>query len=542
MRNITPKLDQAHLIEQLIKFMAHYRNIPKIPLTEATEYRKGLCLGFSTLLAFKTAQDKGLWWKAILEIISQTTINENTLSAESTLPENTENIDYPTVVDIFLKVTGEILANQKTLQENISSLIQSHEKAAGHFSPSALETLLDENLFHPQQICLIRSINHACTIHFQNNEWHFYDPNNQEGEVVFKNKLDFILKITATLGFTLCIEIINLDLLMTAKTTLFARIFQKICDEKPAEVIENAGLHIMTYQSPKALLKIMQLANDNREIKLALQEAIKLKSKKGHTGLHYLSQFEPACLNELNILAKNHKEIKDAIEDAKVIDNAFKDFLETKKMLEEILIPIAIEFDNISSIERAITLIEELFKIIPIYSTHLQLKMEFDKEATLLDIEEAYDPLALLSIALKNNVITNTALLTITLKVSENTALTSPIKLTLIEMIKASCLIKNDNSLLFLKICLVEKMERYLYDNPESKQKEQLLSAKSEILNAENFEEITAILNLQREQSTKSPRTRLFTEEDFGKCLDACFKTTNAFIADIHRKNTQQIV
>ena len=109
-------------------------------------------------------------------------------------------------------------------------------------------------------------------------------------------------------------------------------------------------------------------------------------------------------------------------------------------------------------------------------------------------------------------------------------------------MIKASCLIKNDNSLLFLKICLVEKMERYLYDNPESKQKEQLLSAKSEILNAENFEEITAILNLQREQSTKSPRTRLFTEEDFGKCLDACFKTTNAFIADIHRKNTQQIV
>ena len=532
MRDKTPRLDQTHLIEQLIKFMAHYRNTPKIPLTEATRYRKGLCLGFSTLLAFKTAQDKGLWWKAVLEIISQTSIDEKALSTESTLPENTENVDYPNLYDIFLKTTGEILANQESLQGNILNLIQSHEKAAGHFSPSTLETLLDENLFHPQQICLIRSINHACAIHFQNNEWHFYDPNNQEGEVIFKNKLDLILKITATLGFTVCIEIINLDPLMTAKTTLFKTIFQKICDEKPTEVIERTGLHIMTYHSPKALLKIMRLANDNNEIRLALEEAIKLKSKKGCTGLHYLSQFEPACLSELNELAKNHEEIQEAIEAAKVLESAFKDFLETKNMFEEILIPIAIEIDTICNTERAMTLIEELFKIIPLYSTHTQLKMEFDREATLLDIDEAYNPFVLLSIALKNKVITNTALLTITMEVSENAAFTSIIKLTLIGIIKGSYLIESDNPLLFLKICLIEKIEGYLYDNPESKQKERLLLLKSEILNADCFEDITHILNLHLEQTTKSPHTGFFSEEDFGKCLEFCFKTTNAFIAD----------
>lgn len=519
MRSPHPDLSQKHLIEQLIKFTAFIPDCSKIPPNKLIECRRGLCQGFSILFAFQTAQNKGIWWKAVLETISQTPIEQNALSTKSHLPQTEEDKDFLTAYDILLRAAINIYANQNELQKNIAHLVQFYEKAAGNFSPSDIAFLLDEKVIQGKNFCLLGSITHACALRYHNTQWHFYDPNNPAGEIAFESKWDCISEIIKILGYSLCFQIMSLDPQAKETMAIFAEKFQQLCNEKPHELLESTGLPMIATYMPELLDQLLQKTTTNPAIKVAFCESLTKKNLTGKVGFSYLYRYQRQKLLEL---AKEDNEIKKAIDNAKSIEIDFVDLLQAKNQLEEILLPIATEIEEICDASDAIRLADNVFKTIPPFIEYTQLKNEYDPKATRLTIDEAYDPLHLHLQLIQHKKMTDNALHCIIMMISEKENFCSLIKLSLFDDIKNHIFHEKNGTLLHLYILLVEKIEEYLYDHPQSLQKNKATQLKLEILNAEHIENICTLLKLHLDQTNQSPWTSLFVTDNFDGCLDGC--------------------
>ncbi len=170
-RNLTQTEKSAQLAtcDSLIK------NNQPLSAQERTNYRKGLCYGFSVMHSYMNAEQKLDWWKELLITLSQWDGQEASLATQTNLSQSRSTNE--TYDSLFRRCTDAVLFHQgdtHVTQTRESQQFQfltpnglfesgtgekikpeAHTTAIGTFSDKNLMAMLDEATFSSQSICLI---------------------------------------------------------------------------------------------------------------------------------------------------------------------------------------------------------------------------------------------------------------------------------------------------------------------------------------------------------------------------------------------------
>lgn len=283
------KSDQISIYQELIK--------KSQPLTEEekSNYKKGLCYGFSVVHSYMNATEKLAWWKELLSTLSQWDGDEallqtktNLIGSEST-DETYDSLFQRAASYVLFNFAGnyinEIIGSNQTDFLTEKSLFETehgekiknecHAIASGHFSKHNLEQLLNETTFSSKSICLIHSLTHTCAIHFDSKEkkWFFYDPNSREGEKEFSDKTKLIQTIQRTLGKSLAVEVASWDKYQAEKIKLFADTYNKIVKTNPDELVAEKGL-LFLVEHPDLLSSIFTKAKTDKSLAFTIATAL----------------------------------------------------------------------------------------------------------------------------------------------------------------------------------------------------------------------------------------------------------------------------
>ena len=223
----------------------------------------------------------------------------------------------------FLKTQKELQKVKKEKGVNTSQFnidkhkIKHHATASGYLTKDILNILLQKETFTKNIICTISFIGyyykfipveHACSLHYKENKWYFYDPNTGEHEYTEKHHL--ISAIHKKLGKNLCIETASFhDEKGRNEINSFHKIYIKYLRKHYIEMMQSNGLGVIGVSSPHALPIIIEeiIRNSSSQEKFFNMLPKQNQDPKKCTALHIIARDAPKCLPELINLAKNNK-------------------------------------------------------------------------------------------------------------------------------------------------------------------------------------------------------------------------------------------
>jgi len=263
---------------------------------------RGYCFGFSLCDGAMELTGKLNWWENALVEFYHWDGKKNSLDEEVLIPDSIQNKKI-TRRELFKRIINYIIstfADEKTFEEflpkSISQLnilqpdahvliknnqeikqsyfeiiddqgqiqtIKKENKIAGNFTNADLDSILSEQTISGT-VCLILSIDHAMRLSYANNLWTLYDPEYSHKETKTMRftgtKKEVIAEIFACLhthSMAIQVAAFNEDKKMEFPT------YDKLMKESPEKLLEVHGLHIIAWDTSKAIFKLVELAKDN---------------------------------------------------------------------------------------------------------------------------------------------------------------------------------------------------------------------------------------------------------------------------------------
>ncbi|MDP1573669.1 MAG: hypothetical protein Q8L78_01860 [Coxiellaceae bacterium] len=277
-------LDEKALsrISQIAQLLQKHTSLTQ---QEESNYRKGLCHGFSIMHAYMNATEKLDAWKNTLKIMSEWDGMEDSLAHEAA-NETYDRLFQQRINDVLFSQQGSVTNVEQTdfltpnglfRSENDETIkAESRVVAAGYFSNKHLLAFLNEAVFSSKAICLIKSGGHACSIRYDSNQqkWFFYDPNNNDGETEYSDKLSLIKRIKKTLGNSLCLEVASWNSTEAEKIQLLRKAYLEIVTTDSAEIVQEFGLYFIARNNPEQLTAIIEKAKQDENLCLAIAKAL----------------------------------------------------------------------------------------------------------------------------------------------------------------------------------------------------------------------------------------------------------------------------
>jgi hypothetical protein len=150
---------------------------------------------------------------------------------------------------------------------------------AGH-----LGKLLDKfNFFNKElalrdSICLIGNDKHGCSFRYDviNECWAFYNPDNQNGELLFKSEKDFQSEILRVLGNDLSIIYAFFDM------SCGDNCGEELIHQFACELVRDLGLFLIAHYAPYQLAALFDLARNDADLRCAMEKTVKLVELRGN--------------------------------------------------------------------------------------------------------------------------------------------------------------------------------------------------------------------------------------------------------------------
>lgn len=277
------RIDQQTIIDNLLTFLSErVRDKQTHHPTESWEIEAywanltaGACHGFSICRAAMRITGKLDWWEAALKAIATWDGKLSSLQQSVLLPQADDNKPV-SLETIFDRIANYIIFNHGTsflfpplyyeqqsftkqggdfqiLQESQLSTVNNRYSIGGHFTVEDLAWSLEDEATKQaleKNICLVCNFSHACELSYSNHQWHFYDPNYEDGKAKSFNDTT-----------SLATEIINrlepnITIQMTCMQTPPSLPFPNYCHllrNNPDKFINGMGLLTITNYAPKLL-------------------------------------------------------------------------------------------------------------------------------------------------------------------------------------------------------------------------------------------------------------------------------------------------
>ena len=337
-------MPSTHNISQnkITKAIIAYLEIVGNPLSpeRKSSLEKGLCFGFSVVHAYMAAKGRSVWWKNVLEMISQWDTERNSLdSLPSNVPEafslkkcyggQERGITYRNLIDL---VTNYVLYNQGTeATSEVSGIeqhtflkpnglfcseeggIQSYLCYIGCFDKVKLQSLLrkikDSSPF--EGMITISNSDHRCSFRYDTEfkHWCFYDPNYPDGEHSFDAKDDLISEINEKLGKNLVVTLSGFKTMPNALSYHYTEFYA----DTVGGLYDQTALYEIAQYAPDQLTGVMALAERHKNIREAVAAALKTPTQEGRTALHMIAQCAPDKLAAVMTLAERDENIRKAV-------------------------------------------------------------------------------------------------------------------------------------------------------------------------------------------------------------------------------------
>ncbi|KTD42871.1 ankyrin repeat domain-containing protein [Legionella parisiensis] len=248
----------------------------------------GLCFGLSVCYSVMNKIGKSAWWNSALTAIITWDGSEESLNLPLALPDS-DSLDE-TLETLLEKVVNYLYFNHGKLttknmitspnyrqerflqpggyfeyldsEGHIHSIVQD-EAVSGDFDDKELKQLLDS----PQtknaiknNICLIIFVKHSMALQFHDDQWWFFDPNNESGEISF-NENDYTglintINIARQKLSSGSIHSPSLTILIAADNqcdlTQFRSAYKKITDER-MNILNDNTIHLISLHNPEII-------------------------------------------------------------------------------------------------------------------------------------------------------------------------------------------------------------------------------------------------------------------------------------------------
>ena len=342
----------THDISQnkITKAIIAYLEIVGNPLSpeRKSSLEEGLCFGFSVVHAYMAAKGRSVWWKNVLEIISQWDTKRNSLdSVLSNVPkEFSLNKCYGgqereiTYRNLIYLVTNYLLYNQgEEATSGVSGIeqhtflkpnglfcseeggIQSYLCYTGCFDQKRLRSLLLKIKGPPlfKGMITIGNSNHRCSFRYDTefNHWCFYDPNYLYGEHSFDAEDKLIGEIKIRLGTNLVVTLSGFEEMPNALSAHYEKFYADTVDG----LYDQTALHMIARYAPDQLAAVMALAKDHQNIRQAVAAALETQNQERWTALHEIAWCAPNQLAAVMALAQDHQNIREAVAAALTTQN-----------------------------------------------------------------------------------------------------------------------------------------------------------------------------------------------------------------------------
>src|SRR3990167_6807857 len=335
----THDISQYKITKAIIAYLKIVGNQPLSPERKSS-LEKGLCFGFSVVHAYMAAKGRSVWWKNVLEMISQWDTERNSLdSLPSNVPEafslkkcyggQERGITYRNLIDL---VTNYVLYNQGTeATSEVSGIeqhtflkpnglfcseeggIQSYLCYIGCFDKVKLQSLLrkikDSSPF--EGMITISNSDHRCSFRYDTEfkHWCFYDPNYPDGEHSFDAKDDLISEINEKLGKNLVVTLSGFKTMPNALSYHYTEFYA----DTVGGLYDQTALYEIAQYAPDQLTGVMALAERHKNIREAVAAALKTPTQEGRTALHMIAQCAPDKLAAVMTLAERDENIRKAV-------------------------------------------------------------------------------------------------------------------------------------------------------------------------------------------------------------------------------------
>ncbi|MGJ3502164.1 hypothetical protein, partial [Piscirickettsia salmonis] len=288
----------------------------------------GLCHGFSYVHAAMAAIDKLDWWQDSLRVISEWDENLDSLDKKVNIKGQDESI---TLGQIFERITSYILfnfnpglflkgANGKPLgQEKIVDVFEvidpisgkfltinkdNHKIVAGELNNKDLKYLLNfKNL--KNNMCILSSNDHTCSLRCDNNQYYFYDPNFTEGEKRFNSIKELIPELRECLSRTFLITLIDIKKENNLGLEAFSKFKLKL------RHLKKSGFQQLVQKAPNLASQALSLATTARQRSILISILCYCHIENHLNGLESLAIYAPHLVNQaLNLAITNKDKLK----------------------------------------------------------------------------------------------------------------------------------------------------------------------------------------------------------------------------------------
>lgn len=317
-----PDINQGVFFEKIIRLIEINSHAP-ISELRASKIREGLCFGFSVVHSYMAAFGKLEWWTKALERLRDWDGNEVSLSSIVNIPGSSQQGE--SLHSLLNRIAGYVLYNfGNEIESGIEKLNQKtfltsgglffseqggivkQATAAGHLDKTALERILNPEIFSQESLYIVSGFNrrHACALRFDHdhNSWCFYDPNYPQGEKHFDTVADLTVEIHRVLSPDFMINIatwnnaVNIDEFQQRRDLLIK--------ENMTTVIKPAVLLDILKYAPDEFDAILTIAENDKEVRRYFFDSLFFVSERIDPTLFFNMEKEsPARFNKIIDLA-----------------------------------------------------------------------------------------------------------------------------------------------------------------------------------------------------------------------------------------------
>lgn len=315
------QIHQGELIQQFIRYIEIKKKAP-YPDKAKQITASGLCFGFSVVHSYMSAKGKANWWENTLKKIARWDQTEASLQDEEgraldglmhrAVNYILYNFACPDILSIDYHQQKNFLAPGGLFVSEDGGII-AEAAAAGNFSVTALDALFIPSVFSQEAIYLLHSLKHSCSIHYADNTWYFYDPNNEFGQKAFTQKHDLLNEIIAVLGTTLIIQIASWKDRSAIDFTAFHDAYHQLLSHDFFSLVTEKGFQAFLKLRTDQTKSILTHAVINNKVSTTLANALAHEAINDATIWAMLASLTPALLSNLVAMAKTDPVIRNGV-------------------------------------------------------------------------------------------------------------------------------------------------------------------------------------------------------------------------------------